>query len=152
MSTEKHNTSHEGRHSPKHTDVAFEASDVKTQSILRYFGYLALAVVATYIVCLFVYRFTTKLAVGSETPPLPVRQEVGPILPPEPRLQGVPGHENDPQLDLRNKMAADEKENEKLEWVDRQAGIARIPVKDAMKIIAAKGLPAAPAAAGENKK
>ena len=148
MSTKTHNAGHP----PKHTDVAFETKDVKTGTILLYLGYLAVAVVATYIVCIFVYRVTTKFAVQSETPPPPVRQEVGPTLPPEPRLQGVPGHETDPQLDLRNKMAEDEKANERLEWVDRQAGIARIPVEDAMKIIATKGLPAAPAAAAEKKK
>jgi hypothetical protein len=147
MSTETHNTGQP----PKHTDVAFETKDVETGTILLYLGYLAVAVVITYIVCIFIYRSTTKLAVQSETPPPAVRQEVGPTLPPEPRLQGVPGHETDPQLDLRNKMAEDEKANEKLEWVDRQAGIARIPVGDAMKIIATKGLPAAPATTGKKK-
>ena len=148
MSTETHNAGQP----PKHTDVAFETKDVETGTILLYLGYLAVAVVITYIVCIFIYRGTTKLAVQSETPPPAVRQEVGPTLPPEPRLQGVPGHETDPQLDLRNKMAEDEKANEKLEWVDRQAGIARIPVGDAMKIIASKGLPAAPATTVGKKK
>ena len=30
-------------------------------------------------------------------------------------------------------------------WVDRQAGIARIPIERAMELIAERGLPAAPA-------
>ena len=42
--------------------------------------------------------------------------------------------------------------NEKLEWIDKNAGIAQIPVKEAMKIIAQKGLPAATAPLGGNKK
>jgi hypothetical protein len=48
----------------------------------------------------------------------------------------------DPQLDWREKLAADKAANEKLAWIDPNDGIAQIPVKDAMKIIAEKGLPA----------
>ena len=73
-------------------------------------------------------------------------------MPPEPRLQGVPGHESDPQADLRKKNQEDGEANEKLEWIDKSGGIAQIPVKDAMKIVAEKGLTAAPAPAVEKKK
>ena len=74
-------------------------------------------------------------------------------MPPEPRLQGVPGHVSDAQQAMRDKVAADTAENERSGWVDEKAGIAKISVKDAMKIIAEKGLPAAaPAAAPEKKK
>ena len=68
-------------------------------------------------------------------------------LPPEPRLQGVPGHGSDPQADLRQKIQSDTAANEKLGWIDQNAGIAQIPVEDAMKIIAEKGLPAVSPAA-----
>jgi hypothetical protein len=60
-------------------------------------------------------------------------------LPPQPRLQGVPGSTNDPQQDMRDKIAADTRANETLAWVDKEKGIAQIPVADAMKIIAEKG-------------
>jgi hypothetical protein len=73
-------------------------------------------------------------------------------LPPEPRLQGVPGHESDPQVDLRRKIQEDSEANEKLEWIDKSSGVAQIPVKDAMKIIAEKGLAAAPAPPVKKKK
>jgi hypothetical protein len=36
----------------------------------------------------------------------------------------------------------DTRANEELGWVDKNAGIAQIPVKDAMKLIVEKGLPA----------
>ena len=48
----------------------------------------------------------------------------------------------DPQLDMRTKVEADTKANNELGWADKNAGIAQIPVKDAMKIIVEKGLPA----------
>jgi hypothetical protein len=72
-------------------------------------------------------------------------------MPPEPRLQGVPGHENDPQQDMRNKIEADTKANETFAWVDKEKGIAQIPVADAMKIIAEKGAVPAAVAAVEKK-
>jgi hypothetical protein len=58
----------------------------------------------------------------------------------------VPGHGNDPQADLREKTKQDMDANERYDWIDQNAGIAQIPVKDAMKIIAEKGLPGAPPA------
>ena len=73
-------------------------------------------------------------------------------MPPEPRLQGVPGHTNDAQLDLRDKREAYEAANEKYGWTDQQGGIAQIPVEEAMKIIVSKGLPAVPAPAAEKKR
>jgi hypothetical protein len=63
-------------------------------------------------------------------------------MPPEPRMQGMPGHLTDPQLDMRTKVDADNKANNELGWADKNAGIAQIPVKDAMKLIVEKGMPA----------
>lgn len=151
MSTEHHNTGHEGD-PPTHTDVAFESSDIDTRTILAYMFYLALAVVATFVASIFIFRFMTGMAVSSETPMAPAHRNVGATMPPEPRLQGVPGHTSDPQLDLRDKGEADQEANEKYGWIDKQAGIAQIPVEDAMKIIAIKGLPAVPAPPAEKKK
>lgn len=152
MNTEHHNPSHASEQPPTHADVTFESSDINTRTILTYLFYLALAVVVAFVASVFIFRFTTKMAANSDTPIAPVHRGVGPTMPPEPRLQGVPGHENDPQLDLRYKKEADEEANEKLGWIDRQAGIAQIPVEEAMKIIATKGLPAVPAPAAEKKK
>jgi hypothetical protein len=152
MSTEHHNTSQPGDQPQKNADVAFESSDVDTRTILSYLFYLALSVVAAFIASVFIFRSLTKMAVDSETPMAPVHRGVGPTMPPEPMLQGVPGHETDPQLDLRLKRAADDAANEEYAWTDKQAGIARIPVEEAMKIIVSKGLPAVPAPAAEKKK
>jgi hypothetical protein len=95
------------------------------------------------------------MAAESDTPPPPVREEMGKdylTMPPEPRLQGVPGHRTDPQYDLREKMREDAEANEQAGWIDQSAGIAQIPVEDAMKIIAEKGLPAASTPPVEKKK
>jgi hypothetical protein len=153
MSTEMHNTAHgttQGTNGePRNEDVSFEKADVQPATIYWYLGALAIAVVLSYVVCVFVLRLTTKIAVDFDTPPPVIRQEMGSAyesMPPEPRLQGVPGHTSDPQADLRQKNLADSEANEKIGWIDQNAGIAQIPVHDAMKIIAQKGLPAVPLA------
>jgi len=151
MSTESQNTGQE----PRHTDVSFEERDVNARTIYGYLFALGLAVVAALLICIYILRFTLNYAASTETPPPPSREALGKdfrALPPEPRLQGVPGHETDPQADLRKKIQEDSEANEKLEWIDKSSGIAQIPVKDAMKIIAEKSLATAPASATEKKK
>ena len=148
MSTNMHHSA--AGNEPRHDDVSFEPADVHAATIYWYLGALAVAVILSYIVCIFVLRVTTKIAVDSDTPPPAIREQMGAsydALPPEPRLQGVPGHTEDPQADLRDKIAADEAANKTMGWVDQNTGIAQIPVSDAMKIIAEKGLPGVPASA-----
>jgi hypothetical protein len=152
MSTEHHNKGQSSGQEPTHTDVAFESADINTRTILAYMFYLALAVVAAFLISVFVFRTLTSMAVNSETPPVAARQGVGPTMPPEPMLQGIPGHTTDAQQDLRNKLSADEAADQKLDWIDKQAGIAQIPVEEAMKIIVTKGLPLVPAPPAEKKK
>jgi hypothetical protein len=155
MSTESHNPAHNAGALPEHDTVAFETRDVKARTIYTYLAVLAIAVILSYVVCVFILRATTKFAVESDTPPPPAREEMGKdylTMPPEPRLQGVPGHGTDPQYDLREKMQEDSKANETAGWIDQTSGIAQIPVEDAMKIIAEKGLPAASTPPAEKKK
>jgi len=161
MSTEPQATGHTPNQAPgtgtepRHTDVSFEASDVQANTIYWYLFALGLATVVAAVICIFILRFTTNLAASSEAAPPPSREAMGKdyrMMPPEPRLQGMPGHLNDPQTDLREKLKADNEANEELKWIDKNAGVAQIPVKDAMKIIAEKGLPAVAAPPTEKKK
>jgi hypothetical protein len=155
MNTESHNHGHSAGEEPRHADVSFEKNDVQTGSIYGYLIALGLAVVASLVICVFIFRFTTKFAASSDTAPPPSRAVLGQdyrALPPEPRLQGVPGHTTDPQQDMRDKLKSDNEENEQTRWIDRSSGIAQIPVKDAMKIIAEKGMPAVSAPPAEKKK
>ena len=155
MSTESHNSAPNAGALPENDAVAFETSDVKARTIYAYLAALGAAVILSYIASVFILRFTTRIAAESDTPPPPVREEMGKdyvTLPPEPRLQGVPGHRTDPQNDLREKMQEDSQADEKAGWIDQNSGVAQIPVEDAMKIIAQKGLPAASTPPVEMKK
>ena len=157
MSTDPHSSNNGNL--PVHDDVSFEERDISIPSVAWSLFYLAVTVIVSLVICVYFFKFSTGFVSGSDTPRPMVRQnmtktdEMNMSMPPEPRLQGVPGHISDAQQDMRDKVAADTAENERSGWVDEKAGIAKISVKDAMKIIAEKGLPgAAPAAAPEQKK
>lgn len=150
MNTDPHSTGH-GDGLPRHADVSYEERDFRASTIYWYLFALGVSVAISLFLCVYIQRFLTELAERSHTPPTPAmihmqsqmteEQRRAMSFPPEPRLQGVPGHENDPQLDLREKVAADGRANETLEWIDKSGGVAQIPVSEAMKIIAEKGLP-----------
>jgi hypothetical protein len=65
--------------------------------------------------------------------PNPVAARLGPLQPPAPRLQ------TDPRADLEALRARDAHILETYGWVDRDAGIARIPITRAMALLAAEG-------------
>ncbi|MER9328442.1 hypothetical protein [Mesorhizobium sp. M0488] len=52
-----------------------------------------------------------------------------------------PALQRSPGPDLAAFRTLEDKELGRLAWVDRSAGIARIPIEDAMKLIAVQGLP-----------
>jgi len=147
MSTESSHTDQE----PRNADVSFEGQDIKVGAIYGYIVALGVATAAALLICVYILRFTSNYAASTDTPPPPSREAHPQEMPPEPRLQGVPGHITDPQQDLRNKMRDDAAANEKFEWIDHTTGIVQIPVKDAMKIIAEKGLPAVAPPAQKSK-
>jgi hypothetical protein len=141
MSTEQHNHGQANGGRPQHADVSFEGTDVKSSPIVKFLLYLGITVIASFFLSLGIYKGLKGYWTNSYEAPAPMR-EAGPQFPPEPRMQGMPGHLADPQHDMREKVQADTKANNELGWVDKNAGIAQIPVKDAMKLIVEKGLPA----------
>ena len=157
MSTKEHQ-GHVSNGEPVHADVTFEPRDIDIATIARYLVYLAITIVIALAICVPILNVLTKMVAEQDTPIPAVRaamtqqQRDEQQLPPNPRLQGVPGHETDPQQDMRDKIAADTKANDTFAWVDKEKGIAQIPVADAMKIIAEKGAVPAPAVAAPEKK
>jgi hypothetical protein len=136
---------------PVHSDVSFEKTDVRTSAILKFLASLGILVILSYVLILPIYHGLQKYWASTYPPPLPSQLESAPTLPPEPRLQGVPGHLSDPQEDLREKLKADNNANNRFAWIDQKAGIAQIPVKDAMQLIVEKGLPAVTPPPAEKK-
>jgi hypothetical protein len=145
MSTEKHNSGHGTGDAPVNQTVTFEPRDINVGTVTKQLIYLGLTIVIVLLISVPILKFLTGVASENDTPIPPVRAEMSAgerermSLPPEPRLQGLPGHTADPQQDMRDKIAADMAANESIGWVDKANGIAKIPVSEAMKIIAEKG-------------
>jgi hypothetical protein len=151
MSTDPHQQGQVGEHLPSNEDVAYEPKDVRVPPILKFLLYLGIGTLLSFVIAWFVYLGLVAYWSDSYTPPPPSRAGAGPTLPPEPRLQGMPGHLIDPQKDWREIVKADTAANNELKWIDEKEGIAQIPVKDAIELIVEKGLPVVPAMPAEKK-
>ena len=97
MSTEHLSHGQRRTAGPFTRDVSFEKSDVHTSPIIKFLFYLGIAVVLSYLLTFGIYKGLKNYWASTYTPPMPSRVEMGPTLPPEPRLQGMPGHLVDPQ-------------------------------------------------------
>lgn len=117
-------------------EVHHEESDVNIRGIFGFaIGLFIVAVVvhvAVYL--LFLYFTTHQPGAGTRSYPLAAGQENR--LPPEPRLQ------INPRQDLRDLRAQEDELLNGYRWIDRNAGIVRIPIEQAMKLTLERGLPA----------
>ena len=112
-----------------------EASDVSIGAI---FGFGAALVVVALLINLLTYVLFRYFEAREGRPvtaqyPLAVGQEGR--VPPEPRLQ------TDPRQDLADLRARDNETLTTYGWVDRNAGVVRIPIDEAMKLTLERGLP-----------
>jgi hypothetical protein len=120
---------------PDNPEIVHEESDVNVRAILG-FGF-ALIVVAV-IVHVFLwwlqgtYQRRTEEGQLQEYPLAAGQQEP---LPPAPRLQ------ENPQREMRELRARQEALLNGYGWVNRDAGVARIPIEEAMRIVVQRGLP-----------
>ena len=124
------------------TDVHHETSDVDVRGLLRFAGgLLAAAVVIPALVGLLFIYFARR-----EARPVPLEFPLAAAdqhrEPPEPRLQ------TNPREDLQKFREQEDTVLTSYGWVDRNAGIVRIPIEEAMKLTVQRGLPTRPEGAG----
>jgi hypothetical protein len=115
--------------------VRYEKSDVNVRAILGVGAGLATvtAVMAglVWLLVLFLARS------GADTSPreFPLAASYEQRLPPEPRLQ------TNPREDLQTLRQAEERLLRTYGWVDRDSGIVRIPIDEAIRLTLERGLP-----------
>jgi hypothetical protein len=118
--------------------------EVDIQAILMFgAGLLALGI-SVYLLMWGLFYFLQGRESALQPPPASRAGGVRDQFPPEPRLQGLPGHSIHPMEELKQ---AKEQEDQLLStygWVDQKAGIVRIPIEEAMKRLLEKGLPVRP--------
>jgi len=121
--------------------VRYEKTDVSVSDTVRIgIVVFAIAAVASLILLPLMWVFEARSA--QQDPPMPplARFEPG-RKPPEPRLQERPFD------DWRELRAEQQDWLSHYGWVDRDAGIVRMPIDDAMHLMLERGLPVRPGAA-----
>lgn len=116
--------------------VHHEESDVNIRAIFGFgAGMIVVGIVlALAVFVLFGYFNSRERATVAPEYPLAATQENR--LPPEPRLQ------INPREDLQNLRSSEDAILSGYGWVDKNAGIVRIPIDQAMKLTLQRGLPA----------
>ena len=116
-------------------DVRHETSDVNIRAVLAFgLGLLVAGVFIHFGIWLLFLFFTSREARVAPEFPLAVGLEKR--LPPEPRLQ------TNPRQDLRDLRKQEDEILNGYGWVDKNAGVARIQIEEAMKLVVERGLPA----------
>ena len=115
--------------------VHHEDSDVNTGAIFKIATSLIILAAAIHVLVWFVFAyFNGREATNLRAQyPLAAGQELR--LPPAPRLQVTP------RQDLRDLRAREDQALNSYQWVDRSAGIVRIPIAEAMRLTVERGLP-----------
>ena len=131
---------------------AYETRDVKIRPLVVFIAGLTIVGIFTYLVVFLMFRLFSgqaarqdaQVAPSTLSRPAPAPGEDR--LPPEPRIQANPG------ADMQRLREQEEAILTTYGWVDRPAGIARVPIDVAMRQVLEDGLPvrqpegAAPAA------
>jgi hypothetical protein len=117
-------------------DVHHEESDVNIRGILIFGGALIVAAVVIHLLVWVLFRFYDVRERRQPMAEYPLAAAEQNRLPPEPRLQ------TDPRQDLADLRAREDRTLTTYSWVDKNAGIVRIPIDDAIRKTLERGLPA----------
>jgi hypothetical protein len=110
---------------------AHEQSDADVASLFRIAIVLFLSTAAIFLVIWILMRVLVTRDLANQ--PTPAPQTAGAF--PEPRLEVQPSGQ------LEKLRADEEQQLNSYGWIDRNAGIARIPIDRAIQLILARGLP-----------
>jgi hypothetical protein len=122
-----------------HPSVAHERGEEDVKAVSGFGIGLAIGIVIVVFAMWGLFEWFYAREDRASPTPSPVVLSEKPQLPPEPRLQAVP------RLDLKALHEGEDQVLDNYAWVDPEKGIVRIPIKDAIKIVIAKGLSSKPA-------
>jgi hypothetical protein len=122
--------------------LGHEERDVSLAPLVRGLVGLVALVVLSLVLARVLFGYLAMHEAETSPPANPLAQSFGRQIPPEPRLQP------DPLQDLRTLHAEEDAVLNSYGWVDRKAGVVRIPVQHALELLAQRGLPARQPPAG----
>jgi hypothetical protein len=118
-----------------HDAVHHEESDVNIAPLFGFAGGLTVVLLATAFVVWLLFQFFAARAARTTAPQYPLAVQQEHRLPPEPRLQ------TNPRQDLNDFRVQEDRILDSYGWIDRNAGVVRIPIDQAMKLTVERGLP-----------
>ena len=117
-------------------DQHHEESDVDFRGIMTFATGLVGVALVVYAIIFGIFRFFEARDGVTVAAEYPLAAAQGHRVPPEPRLQ------TDPRQDLADLRANEDELLRTYGWVDKNAGVIRIPIDAAMKLTLERGLPA----------
>jgi hypothetical protein len=114
-------------------DVQFEKEDIRATPVLKFLVGIAVTSVVTCFLLLAFYRGMRSYVAARQPEPPHMRFE-------EDREAPAPRLQDRPDLDLQDVRAREDRILNTYGWVDKSRGIVRIPVDEAMKLVAEQGL------------
>jgi hypothetical protein len=116
------------------TSRGYETRDLSVRASVLFGAFLLLAAVVVHLVVWLLYIHFGTEAASTDVRQYPLAQVGRPVLPPEPRLQVHP------REDLKLLRRQEDAILSSYGWVDRSAGVVRIPVDRAMQLVIERGL------------
>jgi len=117
----------------RNPDVRFEPTDVNAGTLLKA-GFVILLVTIAVVFFLYWLYFVFVRQEASRQPPPPVlKAQAGLLNPPPPRLQ------RSPLADLASFREQEDVILNGYGWVDKEKKIVRVPIEEAMRIMAERG-------------
>ena len=117
-----------------------ESSGINPRPILVFLGILAASTILVFFIIYGMLRGFERMDERNQGQPASYVTTGGQRLPPEPRLQGAPGSKL-PLVDMKDYRDDLNKKAESYELVNKEAGIARIPLERAKTLIIERGYP-----------
>ena len=121
---------------PPDAAVGHEERDLWLRPIALAAAGLTVVVLLVFVAMQVLLTFYAGIESRRSAAPSPLAGAYGMKAPPAPRLQ------TDPIVDLRELRARDEAQLSGYAWIDRDAGLVRIPIERAIDLVAKRGLPA----------
>jgi hypothetical protein len=126
---------HDPSDSRPETGPGYEERDIDLGAILRPALVVFLVIVATFIGMRWLFLYFQFRETGREKPPVAAAVRGTRELPPLPRLQ------IEPPKDLAKVRREEDETLRTYGWINRDAGVVRIPIDRAMDLVAESGLP-----------
>jgi hypothetical protein len=120
---------------PPSTAVGHETTDAEARPVIGFLVVLGVVSIVTAGLMILFYNYLERREANEKSARYPLAAGRARPLPPPPRLQTYPFD------DIKELRRAEAPRLERYEWVDKNAGIVRIPIERAIDLTAERGLP-----------